>query len=1054
MNEPVEDRKEDGNEIHSQSQSQMENKINDEEISENHDSNGIINTDDCINTSELHKDRPLTNRYILNPEFNNLMITKLDDKKEKEEEVEKPTEDDKDTSEIEHSSGFIPSELKGMEWPEGDISYVDKVVSGMDMSADPALADLGTVFLDKNSPKKNDTVWNKFKDNQFQPIIQNNEKLKNMPSSQSTVLDTFANKMGNNNNPSNKRLNRLSDGIIKSPFKIFDDTSIDKKPVSKSKSKLNIQNDAPNFMNESNELFQRIVTNSSSNGALNKGLSNIPILDMKTPIQSSNTNESDDDDDDDDDEFSDRENKNMTNTDDITSDAEEFTSIKSTTRKMVNMGNQLYKDIQTGILNKGLTIPNNENSQYDFTSADENDENDENKPIDDNKLLESYNIKTYEGINNSKPESIDQLRKRLNMEASKYNKDFNVGIPRLRSNLKLKTSKNIIKPVPVPGHNGLNFISGEEYKNKVFDRKLGKFVSKSQLVEDSSYTFDNNDGKGAYDYGFDTEIFGGEEDEDEGDESDDELSRVNETRNIFNDLSSSSEINNTIIKSDDGDKRSNGDDEDDDDDGNAFSITDKVLIDVITESYPIDDWDLVKELSISGAKLEQISHLNKMTPNLWYLDASDNLISQNFGIPSSVQFVNLSNNKFDSLSAKFSEGEFNYLQNLNLSSNEFKDLRCVRELKNLNCLDLSFNMIKGVEYLENFKMLHTLNLSNNKISGIIDFRKFKLWFLEDLILDNNEIEELINISELPKIGNLSANNNRIRRIVYDNDDGEDTPKHPNLRRLCLNNNNLSKLELGDYQSLREIQFDCNPKIEVIEGNFQDIVKLTSRFNPVNINEMVIDKCLTNGNISTLHLIGGRMPNNFNKIMMMNNRGLEFSNIQTLDISAMGLLRLPIKFSEMFPLLRDLNVNFNKLIDLKGIEGCEYLQQLKLLDNNIEKLEDISHYCNEKVKKRLKLLDVRVNPVTNGIYPYVFYDDDENGIEDTNNTNNKFQLHEMEDISAFCIEYARHHLPRELEQWQAKCHRMQQLNGSTAMIRWREQVEAEFPEMVMLDGLIM
>lgn len=931
-----------------------------------------VNTNDIIEVADQNNIE--NNKYKINTNFNHDVYTASKD----------------EDNEASGGPSWMPSILKDHSWPDstGNSQSVGDAADGnasvnqdqavkVDLN-NPLLSLKDTVLWNQDSHARNDADWKKYQALEFEL---NNKRLKNLPNTQSSIPNTFANKFNKkhgNINRKNNNDNDLADGHMESPFKLFDveQDTYTKLKMNNILSNLSPQKqhseNVPNVIKESDELYNKIVTGGSGDGSVLKKTVNASYYDRLR--------------------------------DDITSDAEEFSSFPSTARKMMYQGDKLFKNIQEGY-EKLPPI----STQSDYTSTEEREDSSRgvDYPHNNNSYINKKNSEVEEG--NDVDSDVDKLREHLSTQAEAFNAEFQVSSPKLQD-------KFILESNEAP-HKGLHFIPADEYKNKVYDKRLKRFVSQSQLA-DSSYT-------------------------------DTELGYLDNLSTSDIDATSHSVRRTPREDSKDNTPRHDAS-ENDTLDETQFSVSDKHLVEVISQSFPIEDWGSIEELDISGYDLKQLQNLDKMTPNIWYLDASNNLVNQNFGIPNSVQYLNLCNNKFNNLSSKFYQ--FTNLQILDLSGNELTDLRCLQDLKNLTSLNLKGNKLKDVEHLSNFKMLHYLNLSDNRLRATIDFRGYTMWFLEDLILDNNEIEKLVNISELPKLINLSANNNQLNKIVYHIDDegepvNESVSAHPTLKRICLNNNCFARsIDFSMYPQLKELQVD-GIKVDV-HGLSMNIVKLTHRYTRDN-NESLLKYSSAGNNLHSLYLTGGKLP----ALPICKNK---FSSVSVLDISAMNITVLPDNFSEFFPLLVDLNLNFNKLQTLNGLQGLRHLKMLKLLSNNIQNLQDVIDYTNG-IRMSLKLIDLRVNPISQDFYPFIFYNERDGGEYTPMGDLATFQLKDRDDIDAFAVEYTRLYSPTGLEEWVMKNRKhMKRLPPKVRLARseYTALLCAWFESILYIDGLLI
>lgn len=671
---------------------------------------------------------------------------------------------------------------------------------------------------------------------------------------------------------------------------------------------------------------------------------------------------------------------------DYTSDAEEFESIASTKNYLLE-GNKLFDNLKQG-LNQ---VPNDyPSTRSDYTSEEEIFQEDDVKQDPDLDQLE-------------KLLGIVQFNENINVQPVREPKLIN-----FKSNDTLQSRDGIDEPIqvgpgilatPAPGHKGLKFIDGSVFKNKKWDVNQNKFIAEEEFNEL---------------YGDDFGI---------GD---------NTTVNNLKDMTELT--GNSILKRDDSPNKSNGvsfnlpntfTEEDEVDEETSFSFggevqnlsfsqTNEALVDAISEAYPEDDWLNVQELNISGYQLDKLRGLKTFVPNVWLLDSSNNLIDQHHGIPNGVQVLLLNDNKFGMNSTKFKG--FSYLQVLDLSGNQLTSLSVIKSLKNLTSLNLKANRIEDISDLTNFHMLRYLNLSGNKLKGKLDFNDYQLWFLEDLLLDDNEINGIVNIIQLPHLIYISAKRNKINKFKFG--DREHTNlKHTNLRKVVLSNNKLAgKLDMGFYPKLKELRIDRNYLTGV--DNMSSIMdRISGMFSSKNTTRNIIAHSMDNKTMTNVNLVGCEFP----KFTIMDGK---FSGLTHLDLTSANLSSLPWNFSLLFPLLLDLNLNFNRLESLEGLKGLNHLQQLKMLSNNIKDIKEVFN-GTESMRESLKLLDLRVNPITSKFYPYVFYED-KGGNDftiDEYNENSDIGTEgfpqEEDEIEAFTVEYSKLYEKKGFERWETK-----------------------------------
>ncbi|GME91809.1 unnamed protein product [[Candida] boidinii] len=396
----------------------------------------------------------------------------------------------------------------------------------------------------------------------------------------------------------------------------------------------------------------------------------------------------------------------------------------------------------------------------------------------------------------------------------------------------------------------------------------------------------------------------------------------------------------------------------------SFSESRKALVSALTNIKPYGSWNKLEVLNLSKLGLNNLKDLDKMAPNVRNINASKNNIEYVEGIPQRVQILQISHNHISGLT---SFAKYNDLQYLNLSHNKVENFRMFNELYNLRCLILKSNRIKSLRGLEDLKTLVELDISDNFLRGDLDFNNFELNFLESLNLKNNKIRSIKGLEKLKELIVLNCDHNETSSLKCN-------INHKNLRKLSLKLNRLTSLDLSFAVHLKELRIDGNnlreikglsKRLEIIEAKLQN--------NNDSINSLIVESCKIK-KLNKLDLTGSKntgftIPNDF-KV------GL-FTNISVLNLSAMNLESLPDNLGDVFPVVYDLNLNFNRLKSLKGIENMRFLVKLKVLSNNISDLKEIFDY-GASFRFKLRLLDLRVNPINKSYYPYVFYKDEENG----------------------------------------------------------------------------
>lgn len=416
-----------------------------------------------------------------------------------------------------------------------------------------------------------------------------------------------------------------------------------------------------------------------------------------------------------------------------------------------------------------------------------------------------------------------------------------------------------------------------------------------------------------------------------------------------------------------------------------------VITDILSDEKKEVSWSKVVEISLANNGLENIKDLNKFLPNLTKVDLSHNGVKYLEGLPKKTLHVDVSNNVVDNIT---SFKQFHDLQFLDASYNNLSNLSNLSHnihLSNLLVNNNSINSLQGIKTLQN---LSVLDVSQNDLMGTLDFKKFNLVNLQELNLSENKLQSVSGIECLPNLRILNLNENNLISISC-------LGKHAHLKKLLVKFNQLKTLSLDSYPFLRVLRFDGNALNDISDlKKLRFLEEVSCKSQKATIVDKVVreipdvTKLDLSGNSHFEHMV------NEMSIMKIN----PFYNLNSLVLSAVGLSSLPHEFSHKFPNVRELNLNFNKLVTLDGLAGMKNLKKLYLLSNNIHKFELIllglrgSRSC-------LKVIDLRLNPLNLEHYPYVFnpHELEYSQFERASN-DSPITLESLDDIESFAIHY--------------------------------------------------
>lgn len=440
----------------------------------------------------------------------------------------------------------------------------------------------------------------------------------------------------------------------------------------------------------------------------------------------------------------------------------------------------------------------------------------------------------------------------------------------------------------------------------------------------------------------------------------------------------------------------------------TFSQTRKRLVSVITDVLSKydnlqDSWSHIKEIVLSDYHLDNVHGLHKLLPNLSKINLARNSIRYLDGLPKAILSLNVSDNDIENLT---SFKQFHDLNKLNVSSNNLLSLNNISANIHLTELNVANNGISSLLGIEKLVNLTKVNLSQNNLSGKIDFNRFPLSNLEVLNLSENKITGIYGLENLPELRILDLNENQLTTISCN-------VKHKNLKKLLLKLNSLKKLNLEPFPYLRVLKIDGNLLNTVTDiRKLKHLQELSSKCQS---NGKVVDNIIDESkNVLSLDLSG-------NANLDLSNYALKFDQISSnsflsltkLVLTAMNLTTIPKNFSNVFPNVRELNLNFNRIHNIDGLAELGNLRRLYLVSNNLTKTENIIQGLTNG-RSSLKVLDLRLNPCNVELYPYVFNPTE---LDLARRGNSPVQLETLDEIESFAIHYEA--LNKTIEDWEER-----------------------------------
>lgn len=177
---------------------------------------------------------------------------------------------------------------------------------------------------------------------------------------------------------------------------------------------------------------------------------------------------------------------------------------------------------------------------------------------------------------------------------------------------------------------------------------------------------------------------------------------------------------------------------------------------------------------------------------------------------------------------------------------------------------------------------------------------------------------------------------------------------PKLTTLSLQKNHLSGLNISHSPNLQYLNVDSN-QLATINGlehlRHLDILSMRKQTVPVTILS------------SHLHARSIYLSANIIADLSLPHA---HHSVQTFELASCGLEYLPEDFGLKLPNLRDLNISFNAIDDIRPLLNIANLETLHVAGNRIARLRKTVAVLGRL--NGLQRCDLRENPLTLGLYP--------------------------------------------------------------------------------------
>ncbi|KAF8208591.1 hypothetical protein K438DRAFT_1812522 [Mycena galopus ATCC 62051] len=409
----------------------------------------------------------------------------------------------------------------------------------------------------------------------------------------------------------------------------------------------------------------------------------------------------------------------------------------------------------------------------------------------------------------------------------------------------------------------------------------------------------------------------------------------------------------------------------------SFGVAHDRLVEVLTDVEPFEPhWENLGTVDLSDRRLESAARLKEFLPSLDALNLNANQLSWLSGIPGGVRTLSVASNRLTGLT---SYSHLLNLENLDISRNEVDSLRQLTPLRHLRELRADGNSITSAEGLERMDGLVKLSLEGNALTEL-NLAPFRWTRLEMLNVSGNRIERVSGLAGLQALVAFNVDENLLRTL----DAGGAMPR---LRILRASGNRLRTLHVHWFAGLRTLYADANMlegehALLVVAPGVGAVTKTVGRAAGRDSakggalgkleNLSLRNQAQASGargkeglrldfadvrDAKRLYLSGNALPANFLSAACYNLVYLELANCR--------LAALPPGLATLTPNLRALNLNYNFLEDVRGLEGLARLRKLSVVGARLKGTKEIIRVV--RGLPEVEVLDFRMNPCTLGWY---------------------------------------------------------------------------------------
>ena len=265
----------------------------------------------------------------------------------------------------------------------------------------------------------------------------------------------------------------------------------------------------------------------------------------------------------------------------------------------------------------------------------------------------------------------------------------------------------------------------------------------------------------------------------------------------------------------------------------------------------------------------------------------------------------------------------------NADRETLKKIVCSQSFSAVETLNLSMNKISSLPYLSLFINLKELKLAFNKLEDLEDLKGcHNLVYLD---LSHNQIKSLNNIHHLSCLQTLDISHN----LIQDIRDLFNLSANQSLQFLQMLGNPLASH--GRYRRLLILNLPCLEQIDMCKVSKEEKVRY-SESQPCITPELARSHCIMGDSSASSGLLSAGefyLPS----LSLHKVRGDWTSQVEVLQLNYQKLASL--RGIEVLKNLRRASFIGNMIKELKGIEACRTLEELSLEDNLISEIGSLS-----------------------------------------------------------------------------------------------------------------